>query len=44
MNDGMTFGVQCHFQQYFSYILATTFSGGRSGVPGKNHLPWVSNW
>ena len=24
------FGVYCHFQQYFSYIMATSFSGGRS--------------
>jgi hypothetical protein len=22
--------VKCHFQQYFSYIMATSFSGGRS--------------
>jgi hypothetical protein len=29
-----------HFQQYFSYIMAT--SGGR--VPGENHRPWVNNW
>ena len=21
---------ECHFQQYFSYIMATSFSGGRS--------------
>ena len=26
----MIFGVQRHFQQYFSYIMATSFSGGRS--------------
>jgi hypothetical protein len=24
------FGVLRHFQQYFSYIMATSFSGGRS--------------
>jgi hypothetical protein len=24
-----------HFQQYFSYIMATSFGGGR--VPGENH-------
>ena len=24
------FGVSRHFQQYFSYIMATSFSGGRS--------------
>jgi hypothetical protein len=26
----LIFGVQRHFQQYFSYIMATSFSGGRS--------------
>ena len=26
----MIFGVLCHFQQYFSYIMATSFSDGRS--------------
>jgi len=26
----LIFGVKCHFQQYFSYIMATSFSGGRS--------------
>ena len=26
----LNFGVVCHFQQYFSYIMATSFSGGRS--------------
>ena len=24
-----------HFQQYFSYIMATNFSGGGSGVPER---------
>ena len=28
--DWLIFGVYCHFQQYFSYIMATSFSGGRS--------------
>jgi hypothetical protein len=27
---GLIFGVHRHFQQYFSYIMATSFSGGRS--------------
>jgi len=36
----LIFGVQ----QYFSYIMATSFSGERSGVPGENHRPWASNW
>jgi len=26
----LIFGVQRHFQHYFSYIVATSFSGGRS--------------
>jgi hypothetical protein len=26
----LIFGVSRHFQQYFSYIMATSFSGGRS--------------
>jgi hypothetical protein len=26
----LIFGVERHFQQYFSYIMATSFSGGRS--------------
>jgi len=39
------FGVKRHFQQYFSYIMATSFSGGRSrNIPGENHRPWASNW
>ena len=29
----------CHFQQYFSCIMATSFSGGRSW-----RQPWASNW
>jgi len=33
-----------HFQQYFSYIMATSFSGGRSRSTGENIRPWSSNW
>ena len=29
----------CHFQQYFSYIVAVSFIGGG---PGENHLPVAS--
>jgi hypothetical protein len=29
-HDWLIFGVERHFQQYFSYIMATSFSGGRS--------------
>ena len=30
--------VQRHFQQYFSYIMATSFSGGRSRSPRREPL------
>jgi hypothetical protein len=26
--DGLVYGVWCHFQQYFSYIMAVSFIGG----------------
>jgi len=40
----LIFGVERHFQQYFSYIMATSFSGERTRVPGENHRLWASNW
>jgi hypothetical protein len=30
LQKSMVYGVKHHFQQYFSYIMATGFSGGRS--------------
>jgi hypothetical protein len=30
--------------KYFSYIMATSFSGEEAGVPRENHRPWASNW
>jgi hypothetical protein len=30
IDDWLIFGVYRHFKQYFSYIMATSFSGGRS--------------
>jgi len=30
MKNDLIFGLWCHFQQYFSYIMATSFSDGRS--------------
>ena len=39
---GWFFGVLCHFQQYFSYIVAVSFIGGESGVLGENHQPAAS--
>jgi hypothetical protein len=42
----LIFGVYRHFQQYFSYFMTTSFSGGsqEAGVPAENHRPWTSNW
>jgi hypothetical protein len=31
----LIFGVERHFQQYFIYIMATSFSGGRSRSIGR---------
>jgi len=37
--------VSRHFQQYFSYIMATSVKMvEEAGVPGENHWPWASNW
>jgi hypothetical protein len=30
-------GVECHFQQYFNYIMAVSFIGGVNRVYGENH-------
>jgi hypothetical protein len=38
ISSNLVYGVLCHFQQYFSYILAET------GVLGENHWPAVSHW
>ena len=32
-----------HSQQYFRYVMATSFSGGRTEVPGDTYRPWASN-
>jgi hypothetical protein len=34
----LVYGVQRHFQQYFSYIVVVSFIGG-----GKNHRPVASH-
>jgi hypothetical protein len=39
----MAYGVQRHFEQYFSYIVAVTFIGGGNGVPGENHRSVASH-
>jgi hypothetical protein len=41
----MVYGVLCHFQQYFSYIVAVSFIGGgnRSTWRKENHRPVASH-
>jgi len=36
----MVYAVKCHFQQYFSYIVAVSFIGG---VSRENHLSVASH-
>jgi hypothetical protein len=31
------------FKKYFSYIVAVSFIGGGTGVPGENHIPAASH-
>jgi len=38
---GLIFGVERHFQQYFSYIVAVSFIC--RGVPRENHRPVASH-
>jgi len=33
-----------YIQQYFRYIMAVSFIGGGTGVPGKNHWSAASHW
>jgi hypothetical protein len=40
----LIFGAYRHFQQYFSYIMVTSFVVEEAGVAGENHRPWASNW
>jgi hypothetical protein len=40
----LIFGVQRHFQQYFSYIMAASLVVEEAGVPGEKNQPWASNW
>ena len=38
-------GVKCHFQQYFSYIVAVSFiGGGHRRTRKKNHRSVASHW
>ena len=36
-------GVECHFQQYFSYIVAVSFTGGGNRRTRRNHRPVASH-
>jgi hypothetical protein len=38
------YDVQRHFQEYFSYIMANSFTGGGSGVTGENHPRQMPKW
>jgi hypothetical protein len=41
------YGVQCHFQQYFSYILAVNFIGGQNQSTRRKSLTyhkWLTNF
>jgi hypothetical protein len=40
----LVYGVQRHFQQYFSYILAIVLLVEEIGVYGWNHRPVASHW
>ena len=41
---GFRCGVSCHFQQYFSYIVAVSFIGGGNRImPGENDQPATSD-
>jgi hypothetical protein len=37
-----SYGSCCHFQQYFSYIMAVSLLMEETGVPGENHWPVAS--
>jgi hypothetical protein len=40
----IAFGTQRHFHQYFSYIMATSFSGGSSRITWRELPNMASNW
>jgi len=39
-NYGKGYGVQCHFQQYFSYIMAVSFIGGENRSARRKPPTW----
>ena len=34
---GLVYSVQCHFEQYFSYVVAVSFIGGVNHQPAASH-------
>jgi hypothetical protein len=36
----LVYGVQCHFQQYFSYKVVVTFIGGGNQSTWRKQLTW----
>ena len=38
------YGVLCHFQQYFSYIVVVVLLVKETRVPRENHWPIASHW
>ena len=42
-NGVMGYGGECHFQQYFSYIVAVSFIGGGNRSSEENHWPAASH-
>ena len=44
MRKHLIYGVERHFQQYFSYIVAFSFiGGGKTGVGGENNRSVTSH-
>jgi len=37
------YGIQRHFQQYFSYIVSVSLLAKETKVPGENHRPAASH-
>jgi hypothetical protein len=42
--DGLVYGVSCHFQQYFSYIVVVSFSGGENRNTRRKLPICASRW
>ena len=38
------YGAECHFQQYFSYIVAISFIGGRNRSTQRKPMTYQSHW